>query len=607
MMQQMPGQAPQGIEQVLPQMQGQQGAAQGVSNLVGPLSQLEIPQLLAEFNNPGSKVPKYAVLSAIEKKQQQQRAMQAVQGAVAQSQNAQMQGQGTVADQIMGQARQMMPPPMERQSPEQQIRKQLAAAMEQGKHAEASYLMDQLKELEHADFTRQNQRQEPGFAYGGEMHGYAGGGAVAFRDAGVVGLQNPEYDEEGLPRTNEERLRIERNNRIFLEQQRNAEALRRRQEQAEAVRQTSQPVPPQMSDYYRSTGRDRAVTLGMPESGQSTATSAVPMRMQDTRGGTPEMAALAQMLGTGAAPTASPRPTPGAGQQRAQAAPPASDVGKAQFDALQQAIENQASNLRTMSQPSDEERLARQQARQADAARLAEEQKTAREFREGAAKQYADVQQQVSRPLLEDNAQLALLGAGITGRRGETARGLLQGIGAIEANKQARLDAARKEMREDTRTAMQMEAVNRQLEVAQKEKAYADMRGDREASLAAEQKIAELQQAKLKLGYDYAVKKEELKNQGIQAAASMMSAQKPTAAEATYGLFKRDPEGFKKFIEAQQEPKGEASIVKAIVAEVVKNPLMLSQYPPEIQALVKDEIAKLRGTKSGAADPLGLR
>jgi hypothetical protein len=34
-------------------------------------------------------------------------------------------------------------------------------------------------------------------------------------------------------------------------------------------------------------------------------------------------------------------------------------------------------------------------------------------------------------------------------------------------------------------------------------------------------------------------------------------------------------------------------MLKAIVGEAIKNPLMLNQYPPEIQALVRNEIAKL--------------
>ena len=84
-----------------------------------------------------------------------------------------------------------------------------------------------------------------------------------------------------------------------------------------------------------------------------------------------------------------------------------------------------------------------------------------------------------------------------------------------------------------------------------------------------------------------------MKTQQDQARAALISAGKPTGIEATYGLFKRDPAGFKQFLEAQQEPKGEASIVKEIVAKVIANPFMLSQYPPEIQTLVRNEIAKL--------------
>jgi hypothetical protein len=131
----MPGQA-QGIQQVLPGMMPKQGAPTPQA-MVGPLSQMHMQQLMQLMMNPRPDGPPlYAVISAIseqQKKAQAQAAMQR-QGAMAQGQQAAQQP--PVAQEVMAQAQQMQP-------------------------------------------------EEPVMAaYGGEMHGYAGGGAVAFNKGG---------------------------------------------------------------------------------------------------------------------------------------------------------------------------------------------------------------------------------------------------------------------------------------------------------------------------------------------------------------------------------------------------------------------------------------
>ncbi len=199
----MPGQAPQQMPGMMPQQGAPTPGAMTGSLKSMPLDQLKMMYMNPQPNSP----PLWAVISALAEKQKEAQAMQMAQGQQAMAQNAQMQQEPPVAAQVMQSAEQMQEPVMA--------------------------------------------------AQGGMLQGYAGGGAVAFRDAGVVGLQNPEYDEEGLPRTNEERQRIERNNRIFLEQQRNVEAQKQLQAQKARVRETSGVVPQQQLDFYRSTGREK--------------------------------------------------------------------------------------------------------------------------------------------------------------------------------------------------------------------------------------------------------------------------------------------------------------------------------------------------------------
>lgn len=95
----------QGASAKAPMSMAPQGG--GVAMSYAPmLEKMPIQRLLAEFNNPGSQIPKYALLGAIDQAQKKNKAMQAVQGQMAMAQNAQAQQQGTVTDQVMGEAMQ---------------------------------------------------------------------------------------------------------------------------------------------------------------------------------------------------------------------------------------------------------------------------------------------------------------------------------------------------------------------------------------------------------------------------------------------------------------------------------------------------------------------
>lgn len=137
---QMPGQAPMPGQAMMPGMQpGRGGPSPGINPQTPMLEKLSLDQLKQLYMQsmlPGSSAPvqPYAILSAISKKAQEAKMMQALQNASAQQQNAYQQGIGSIAEQVLQQA---------------------------------------------------DNAQEPVMArHGGEMHGYAGGGIVAFKNGG---------------------------------------------------------------------------------------------------------------------------------------------------------------------------------------------------------------------------------------------------------------------------------------------------------------------------------------------------------------------------------------------------------------------------------------
>lgn len=174
----MPGQAPQ---QPMQGMMPQQGAATPAA-MVGPLTQMHMQQLVQLMLNPRPEGPPlYAVISAIAEKQKTDKAMQTAQGQQVMAQNQQMQQQPPVAAQVVQAAKQTE---QQNANPEQQLRQRLERAVNSGNVAEASAIMDMLKELEQSEFTDEKPKQ-----------GYAGGGAVAFAEGGRTFGYAPDYEE----------------------------------------------------------------------------------------------------------------------------------------------------------------------------------------------------------------------------------------------------------------------------------------------------------------------------------------------------------------------------------------------------------------------------
>lgn len=139
--QQPPPQAPQ------PQQAGTPQA------MVGPLSQMNLQQLIQMMMNPRPDGPPlYAVISAISEQQKKAQAQAAVQRQMAMAQGQQAAQEPPVAQEVMAQAQQMQQQPQQPQQPTMA-------------------------------------------AQGGIMHGYAGGGAVAFGGGGRTYGYAPDYEE----------------------------------------------------------------------------------------------------------------------------------------------------------------------------------------------------------------------------------------------------------------------------------------------------------------------------------------------------------------------------------------------------------------------------
>jgi hypothetical protein len=164
----MPGQAQQ---QPMPGMMPQQGApAQGIAP--NPFKNQKLDELLYLYRNP-QLIPEgqtYRVITALSEAVKAEKLKKAGQDQQAMAQNAQMQQEPPIAEGLAQQAQALM---------------------------------------------QQPQQQPVMAAYGGEMHGYAGGGAVAFTNGtGPAGVpqENPEEDISDDPRLSftERRIRAEK-------------------------------------------------------------------------------------------------------------------------------------------------------------------------------------------------------------------------------------------------------------------------------------------------------------------------------------------------------------------------------------------------------------
>jgi hypothetical protein len=514
-------------------MPSQSGPKPGLTAFVPSLVGLEIPQMLQLFGDPNSPIPKNRVLAAIVEKQKEMAARKSVQNQMAMQQNAGQQP--PIAQQVLAQAQQM-------------------------------------------------QAEEPVMAaHGGEMHGYAGGGAVAFENGGDVQHFRDGSNENGI-QSFMERFPKDSGARMLYEWiKAGRPALKK--PILDALVEKEQQVVESTTD----TGDEMSRMLGR-------APAPVPMAMRDTRGATPETVAAARNLGTGQQrPPAAPAAAPAALMPGIRSTLTPEEI--AAFDTKQKMLEGR----KTL--PAD--LLAGRAGLSALMQKnLAEERAEAETFGKEALAARDAALARAQRDVFSDPMALLGLAGTIDTRKGQGMGSFARGLSGIMGQREAAAEAARKEYataqgtmrllqsnirRGNMLEAQRVEAMN------EREYGRVNQLDDAIAQNAAER--AKLERDVQNKAFDQALESRKTAATERQAQASEISAGKPTGIEATYGLFKRDPAGFKQFLEAQQEPKSEATeraaMLKAIVGEAIKNPLMLSQYPPEIQTLVRNEIAKL--------------
>lgn len=533
-------------------------APSGVQSFVAPLSQMPIEALLQEFNNPASQFPKFAVLTAMQKKQEQARMQQAMQGQMAMAQNAQQQQQPPIAQGILAGAQQL-------------------AAQDQ-------------------------------------MPTYNTGGVVALQVGGVPGIQNPDFDEEGLPRTNAERERIIKNNAAIRE--RFAEATPEQIKQAEAVRMRqaylkSMPTTAQRSaigqalQRYEDFYKPRDPEAYTPEK-LGFVVAGVPEALKDTRQvpmPTPTSTANVATAGTSAGTSADRKP--------AGTAPTGgiltldrktTDAEKATEDY----IANAQSALRTQKDYPEEvlvgrrgiEALVQDQLK----AQKEERERMAKEARE----QYEGVKARQTRSVLDDPQALLATAGGISTKKGEVFGSLSRGLASVMAQRDAAIEAARKEYSAAQQAERQMAQTERQMILLEAQRVQALREKDFDRANAIDAQIRDLngQLAKFKVDRADAARNFQLESRKV--AATERAAAKPSAGEALIDFFNRDPEGFKRYIEAQNQPKVEGNILRDLVKSVMTNPMMMQTLPPEIQDMVKKAMQReLENLSATSAPPKG--
>lgn len=485
-----PGQAPQQGPQQGPQQppqQGPQGGPQGTpQGMTAQLKDIPLPQLQMFMMNPGPQSPPlWAVISAIAEKQKEAKAMQMAQGDQVMAMNAQMQQQPPVAAQVMQSAQQM---------------------------------------------------QEPVYAmHGGEMHGYSGGGAVAFTKAGAVppGLLNPDVDEDGLPRGKDERQQIiDYNNRVraAYEQQMKSKAEAPPRRAAPSMqdiagmmagrRQLEQFYQPRDPEAY--TPERVGFKVGDAAAAIPSEASA-PMRMQDTRGGTPEMptpmispeaAALMQRQGPRGIATVE-QPPAVSRRQPAQEKPaqekPASGINTLmgpQIDPyVRQMREAQAEKekaAQAMMQPSAEEKRARAGIdaimKEIIDARTNEEKR-----RDTLAEQrMQEARSRLGKPFYQDPAFLGEIIGGMRGAKTfyEGATGAASAAGRAQAGREAAMRAAEEKFDLSRKDIFDLQNLRQQVQLDQAKLVEARASGDQKRIAEYMDKVADSKAALAKFESD---------------------------------------------------------------------------------------------------------
>lgn len=450
----MPGQAPQ---QPLPGMMPQQGAPTPQA-MVTQLAAMPFEQLSQFYSNPRPQSPPlWAVISAIAEKQKTARAMQMAQGQSAMAQNQQMQAQPPVAAQVL-----------------------MSAANTPGVEEQDTVMA----------------------ALGGEMHGYADGGAVAF--AGGGDISEDLRDDTSLSlmeRIRRARLRQASGNTSLLERPLlDTLTSRLRGETPEPV---ARPTPP-----ARTADTSKLFPFGPPES-----------PMMDV----PEIA-IAPSRGPGAGQrrqTAVQKPSAtGIGALQEQPPTPPVDNTAAASAALQEAIrlKGQTTPEVTAAQAGIDKLLGE------SAASVAGE---AQRRRDLAQQRMQEAQSRFERPGLQDMAGIGRLLAGMAGAK--TLYGGLTGAGAAagkyQEDKEAALRAAQERFDLSGKEVFELSRLQDQVRMKQAELAEARASGNAQRAVQVAMELATEQKNLAAYQTELGMKREDLALKGRQVGAQEKTAE----------------------------------------------------------------------------------
>lgn len=395
--------------------------------------------------------------------------------------------------------------------------------------------------------------------HGGVMHGYSGGGAVAFQEGGSI-----------LSRlVNEPWWKVARD--FLAEQERGAE------EYEEEQRKKYDP--------YRSESRQLDV---VPPSLREATPVPATERLKDTRQTPPPSTARS------GAPAPATQPPTGLGAliaeqfKRLSAGenPEIVRIGKE----AEKSAQDTAALLQRMQSLSPEEAAAR-----------AQYYKTVEGAYEPQRKSLEAARASTREGLLQSPEALARLAAAFGGAK-RVGQGLSAAAGAAgEVLGERRKRAEQLEERYQT--------LSSQLAITTAQAQRADVEGDEKRKRELMLQAQGLKDRLLATQMDLLKTSQGMRAQDIAGIAAltgtqaqMMQAGKPTAQEFLYNLYRKDPKAFEGFLTAQQGPKSEAAertaMLRALVTEAVKNPLMFQQLPPEMKAIVQQEMLKLGVTSA---------
>jgi hypothetical protein len=507
----------------MPGMMPQQGAPTPQA-MVGPLSQMHMQQLMQLMLNPRPEGPPlYAVLSAITEKQKQAQAQASMQRQMAMAQGQQAAQQPPIAQQVLAQAQQMQP-------------------------------------------------EEPVMAaYGGEMQGYAGGGAVAFAGGtGPQGLpqQNPEEDlsdDPGLP-LRERMIRAEKRRALSRQQGVGRSFAERFPDPAQSTTDTGDevtrmlgraPAPAPVMSPEAQALTNRQVSRGnmaadTPRVAQPTATTfditnpasinALRMAAQDTSLPEAERADLqrriAMMEGNrpsqfGVASLAKPQATLTPEEEQSYA--------------------NRASTLRTR-QGVPEDVLAGRQGIANLAAENLAAQRAEREQMALEAKEQRDAAiGRSQRSIMDDPMALLALAGSIDTRRGQGVGSLARGAAGLMGKRAEQAEAARKEYALAQRDQRMLQANERQANMLEMQRQQAIRENDFIRVSQIEDQLATLDVQKSQLLRSRQEHAEKMALDERRVGAMEADAAAKLGRETILDLFKRDPKKAKEYLTMQAE------------------------------------------------------